>query len=224
LVRLPAAAMPYRTRDGFDYAAARGRASATRRADGPVRIAVAASAMKLNPPFFDVLAEAARAARRPIEFHFFPLGCVGLGFAELERRLGERLPMAVVHEEAPYDAYAERLAACDFFVSPFPYGNMNSIVDAALLGLPGVCLDGGEAHAHADAAYFRRMGFAEALIAQSHEAYVAAILRLADDPQWLAHCRGIAAQVGPSHPFFGGDASLFADAVQRLIEPAPARA
>jgi hypothetical protein len=84
--------------------------------------------------------------------------------------------MAVVHEEAPYDAYAERLAACDVFVSPFPYGNMNSIVDAALLGLPGVCLDGAEAHAHADAAYFRRMGFAEALIAQSREAYVAAIV------------------------------------------------
>ena len=45
--------------------------------------------------------------------------------------------MAVVHEEPPYEAYAERLAACDFFVCPFPYGNMNSIVDAALLGLPG---------------------------------------------------------------------------------------
>jgi hypothetical protein len=224
LARLPAAAMPYRMRGGFDYAAARGRATATRGEGGPVRIAVAASVMKLNPPFLDALAEAAGATERPTELHFFPLGCVGLGFAELTRRLGERLPMAVVHEEAPYDAYAEQLAACDFFVSPFPYGNMNSIVDAALLGLPGVCLDGAEAHAHADAAYFRRMGFAEALIAQSREAYVAAILRLADDPAWRTRCRGIAAQVGPAHPFFVGDASLFADAVQRLIEPAPAGA
>lgn len=101
LVRLPVAAMPYRIRGEFDYAATRERARAARGKGDPVRIAVAASAMKLNPPFFDVLGEAARAARRPIEFHFFPLGCVGLGFAELERRLGERLPMAVVHEEAP---------------------------------------------------------------------------------------------------------------------------
>jgi predicted O-linked N-acetylglucosamine transferase (SPINDLY family) len=147
-----------------------------------------------------------------------------LGFAELRRRLGERLPTAVVHEESPYDVYAERLAACDFFVSPFPYGNMNSIVDAALLGLPGVCLDGAEAHAHADAAYFRRMGFPEALIAQTGEAYVAAIVRLADDPVWLAECRAIAAAVGPAHAFFKGDAALFAAAVQRLIDPAPARA
>jgi hypothetical protein len=224
LVRLPAAAMSYRVRGEFDYAAGRERAAAARGADGPVRIAVPASAMKLNPPFFDALAEAARDAQRRVAFHFFPLGCVGLGFAELRRRLGERLPTAVVHEESPYDVYAERLAACDFFVSPFPYGNMNSIVDAALLGLPGVCLDGAEAHAHADAAYFRRMGFPEALIAQTGEAYVAAIVRLADDPVWLAECRAIAAAVGPAHAFFKGDAALFAAAVQRLIDPAPARA
>jgi hypothetical protein len=219
LMRLPPAAMPYRMRDGFDYAAARERAATARGPAGPVRIAVPASAMKLNPPFFDALAEAAAAARTPVELHVFPLGAIGLGFAELQRRLAERLPFAVVHEEAPYEAYAERLAACDFFVCPFPYGNMNSIVDAALLGLPGVCLDGAEAHAHADAAYFRRMGFPEALIASTRTAYVAAIVRLADDPAWLAHCRGIAAQVGPAHAFFGGDASLFADAVMRLVTP-----
>jgi len=223
LVRLPAAAMPYRVRGEFDYAAARARASAARGEGGPARIAVAASAMKLNPPFFDALAEAARDAQRPVEFHFFPLGCVGLGFAELKRRLGERLPTAIVHEESPYEAYAERLAACDFFVCPFPYGNMNSIVDAALLGLPGVCLDGAEAHAHADAAYFRRMEFSEALIAATREDYIAAIVRLADDPAWLAECRAVAAKVGPAHPFFEGDASLFADAVERLVAPAMAR-
>jgi predicted O-linked N-acetylglucosamine transferase (SPINDLY family) len=224
LVRLPPAAMPYRIRDGFDYAAARERGAATRGRAGPVRIAVPASAMKLNPPFFDTLAEAAAAARTPVELHVFPLGAIGLGFAELQRRLAERLPFAVVHEEAPYEAYAERLAACDFFVCPFPYGNMNGIVDAALLGLPGVCLDGLEAHAHADAAYFRRMNFPEALIASTRAAYVAAIARLADDSAWLGHCREIAAQIGPAHAFFDGDASLFADAVMRLATRAPVRA
>jgi hypothetical protein len=224
LLRLPPAAMPYRMRDGFDYAAARAQATAARAAGGPVRIAAPASAMKLNPPFFDALAEAASVARRPLEFHVFPLGGVGLGFAELRRRLAQRLPTAIVHEELPYGAYAERLATCDFFVCPFPYGNMNGIVDAALLGLPGVCLDGGEAHAHADAAYFRRMGFPEPLIAATREDYVAAIVRLADDPAWLAHCREIAAAVKPGHPFFDGDARLFAQAVAQLAAETPARA
>ena len=148
------------------------------------------------------------------------LGCAGLGYAELARRLIERLPMAVAHEELPYAAYAERLAACDFFVCPFPYGNMNSIVDAALVGLPGVCLDGAEAHAHADAAYFRRMGFPDSLITATPDDYVAAIVRLTDDDDWRAHCRQIAASVTPAHPFFAGDATRFADAVAELIDGA----
>jgi predicted O-linked N-acetylglucosamine transferase (SPINDLY family) len=180
--------------------------------------------MKLSPPFFDALAAAAAAARRPVQLHVFPLGCVDLGFAELQRRLAERLPFAVVHEDLPYDDYAARLASCDFFVCPFPYGNMNSIVDAALLGLPGVCLDGAEAHAHADAAYFRRMGFPAELIAATPADYVAAVVRLVDDPAWLGHCRAAAGAVRPGHSFFAGDASLFAAAVGQLAAQAIARA
>jgi predicted O-linked N-acetylglucosamine transferase (SPINDLY family) len=223
LLRLPPAAMPYRMRDDFDYGAARERAAATHGAGGPVRIAVPASAMKLNPPFFDALARAAATARRPVAFHFLTLGAVGLGFAELERRLHARLPMAIAHEEAPYETYVERLAACDFFVCPFPYGNMNGIVDAALAGLPGVCLDGAEAHAHADAAYFRRLGFPPELVAARVDDYVAAIARLADEADWLAHCQAVAAAVGSAHAFFNGDASLFAGAAEQLIAETAAR-
>jgi hypothetical protein len=220
LVRLPAAAMPYRIRDGFNYAAVRRRGAAAGAAGdgpGPLRIAVPASAMKLGPPLFDALAKIAAAATRAVEFHIFPLGCSGLGHAELTRRLGPRLPTAVVHPELPYEDYLERLGACAFFVCPFPYGNMNSIVDAALAGLPGVCRDGPEAHAHADGAYFRRMGFPEALIAKGDDAYVAQAVRLVGDAAWRAECRAIAAKVGPTHPFFDGDERLFTGAVAALI-------
>jgi len=218
LVRLPPAALPYRIRDGFDYAAVRVRAqTASRDETAPVRVAVPASAMKLGPPLFGALASASELAARPVEFQFFPLGCAGLGEAELRRRLATRLPTAVVNPELPYEIYAERLAACDFFVCPFPYGNMNSIVDAALLGLPGVCLDGPEAHAHADTAYFRRLGFPEDLIAATEAGYVAAIVRLIDDPTWLARCRAAAAKVDAAHPFFEGDAGLFTQAIGSLL-------
>jgi len=220
LVRLPAAAMPYRMRDGFDYAGVRQRgAAAALDPSGPLRIAVPASAMKLGPPLFDALARIAAGAGRPVAFEIFPLGCSGLGHAELVRRLSARLPMAVIHPELPYEDYLGRLGACAFFVCPFPYGNMNSIVDAALAGLPGVCLDGPEAHAHADAAYFRRMGFPEALIAADETAYVAQAIRLADDRPWLAKCRAIAAKIDARHPFFDGDERLFAAAVAALIAP-----
>jgi hypothetical protein len=220
LVRLPAAAMPYRMREDFDYRALRRRgaeAGAGGDGPGPLRIAVPASTMKLGPPLFDALAKIAAGASRAVEFHIFPLGCSGLGHAELVRRLSPRLPMAVIHPELPYEEYLERLGACAFFVCPFPYGNMNSIVDASLAGLPGVCRDGPEAHAHADGAYFRRMGFPEALIAEDEAAYVAEAVRLIDDPAWRAECRAIAAKVNATHPFFDGDERLFAAAVAALI-------
>jgi len=218
LALLPPEAMPYRLRDDIDFAEIGRRARAARPAGGPMRIAVPASVMKLGPPLFDALARAAATARTPIEYHIFPLGCAGLGFEELKHRLGERLPMATPHEELPFEAYIEQLATCDFFVCPFPYGNMNSIVDAVMVGLPGVCLDGAEAHAHADVAYFRRMGLPAELATSSLDDYVSAIVRLADDPGWLARRQVSARQLDRSHNFFRGDERLFAEAVRRLVE------
>ena len=216
LVRLAPAAIPYRLRDDLDFAAIGRRVRTARAADGKVRIAVPASVMKLGPPLFDALARAAAQARAPIEYHVSALGCAGLGYAELSRRLADRLPMASVNEELPFEAYIERLAACDFFVCPFPYGNMNSIVDAVMVGLPGVCLDGPEAHAHADVAYFGRLGLPGALATSTLDDYVAAIVRLADDPGWRANCQAAARKVDRDHPFFGGDETLFLRAVQTL--------
>jgi len=216
LVRLPPAAMPYRLRADLDFAAIGRQARTSRASEGKVRIAVPASVMKLGPPLWRALAQAAAAARTPVEFHILALGCAGLGFEELKRRLAERLPMTVAHEEQPFEAYIEHLAACDFFVCPFPYGNMNSIVDAVMVGLPGVCLDGPEAHAHADVAYFRRLGLPGELATSSVDDYVAAIVRLADDPAWLAHCQAAARRVDRDHPFFAGDEGLFVRAVRDL--------
>ncbi len=155
LVRLPPAAMPYRLRRRLRLrggaAAARARDLAARVAGGPVRIAVPASVMKLDPPFFDALARGGgRGAPADGVPHLPARAASGWASPSCGAGSRERLPMAVVHEELPYEAYVERLAACDFFVCPFPYGNMNSIVDAVMVGLPGVCLDGPEAHAHAD--------------------------------------------------------------------------
>jgi len=217
LLRLPAAAMPYHLRGDIDFAAIGRQARSTRPADGKLRVAVPASVMKLGPPVWDALARAAAAARTPIEYRLFALGAAGLGYDALKRVLAERLPMARAHEELPYEAYIEQLAACDVFACPFPYGNMNSIVDAVMVGLPGVCLDGPEAHAHADVAYFHRLGLPAELATSDVATYEAAIVRLADEPDWLAHCRAAARRVDRNHPFFQGDAALFVGAVETLV-------
>jgi predicted O-linked N-acetylglucosamine transferase (SPINDLY family) len=187
--------------------------------EGPVRIAIAASVMKLNARLLDIFKRIAAAAKTPVEFRFLPAFAVGLAYHELARAVRQVLPNAVVYAQAPYPLYLTRLAECDLFLCPFPYGNMNGIVDAIGVGLPGVCLDGAEAHAHADAAFFARIGFPRELVARTADEYVAAALRLVDDTQWRTECRQIAADSDLDRAFFQGDASLFCQAVADLVWP-----
>jgi hypothetical protein len=225
LALVPPEAMPYEPRIDVDFKAVLAQTDAERAKrpeGGPVRIAIAASAMKLTTPFFNALARIAQTAKAKVEFHFYPLGAAGLGFVDLKRHVERRLPMATIHEEAPYPAYIAELATCDFFICPFPYGNMNSIIDAVLVGLPGVCLDGPEAHSHADVAYFNRMGFPKGLATSTVDDYVAAVARLADDPKWLARCRKAARAVDLDKVFFKGDESLFVKKIDELIAAANA--
>ena len=91
--------------------------------------------------------------------------------------------------------------------------------DAAPLGLPGVCLDGVEAHAHADAAIFARIGLPGELTANSLDDYVAAAVRLIDDQAWRAYCGEIVRRADLDAAFFSGDAGLFCKAIENLIRP-----
>ena len=174
--------------------------------------------MKINSFLLGALARIAAAAERPVEFHFFPLGARGIAYYYLEREIKRQLPGAVVHLEAPHDLYMQRLAACAFFLCPFPYGNMNSIVDCVSLGLPGVCLDGPEAHAHADVAFFKRLGLTDGLAATTVDEYVAAAARLINDKAWLTKCRK-AARNGKLDDLFKGDERLFSEAIYALVAP-----
>lgn len=187
--------------------------------NGTVRVAVVASAMKLNAGFIGALKRVAAAARSPVEFHVFPAFAVGLTHRMLAGAFRRELPMAVVHPEMPYPKFLERLAGCDLFLCPFPYGNMNGIVDTASVGLPGVCLDGREAHAHADAAFFARIGLPRDLVARTVEEYVAGAVRLIDDASWRSACRQIVAGCDLGQAFYDGDASLFCEAIADLIRP-----
>jgi hypothetical protein len=211
VLALPRAAMPFAERP----------ISAVKRptADGIVRVAIPASIMKLNPPLFDAIARIAAGAKAPAEFHFCPLLATGLPYFELSRIVRASIPRATVFPEMPHDAYVERLACCDFFLCPFPYGNMNSIIDSFRLGLPGVCLDGSEAHAHADAAIFARIGLPTELVASSVDEYVAAAIRLIDDGSWRSHCTQIVRNADLGAAFFTGDPGLFCKAIENLIWP-----
>jgi predicted O-linked N-acetylglucosamine transferase (SPINDLY family) len=211
---LPQAAMPFAPRPF--------KTPLKPQSDGVVRVAIPASTMKLNPLIFDVLARIAGQVKTRTEFHFFPLAGTGLPYIDLVRVTRARVPGATVFPEAPHDTYMERLARCDLFLCPFPYGNMNSIIDSFQLGLPGICLDGAEAHAHADAAIFARIGLPPELAAETLEDYVAATVRLIDDEAWRSRCAEIVAGADLEGAFFSGDAGLFSQALADLVGQSPA--
>lgn len=215
VLALPKAAMPFARRE------VNVNRNVERANDGVVRVAVPAATMKLNPHFFAALKKISEKAKSKVEFHFLPLGSAGLVYAELSRALRDQVPGAIVHVEKPFDAYLGELGRCDLFLSPFPYGNMNSIMDAMNFYLPGVCLDGDEAHAHADVAIFKRIGFPDEVCANTVDEYVAAAVKLIDDAKFRKQCEDAARACDFDEAFFTGDASLFSKALLDLLKGAP---
>lgn len=150
----------------------------------PVRVAVCASIMKVNPTFLATLAEIQRRSRVAVQFCFYMGFAQGLTLDYLRDTVHAVLPGAEVNGHMPVQAYQTALNSCELFVSPFPYGNMNGVVDAVRQGLPGVCLTGPEVHSHIDEGLFRRLGLPDELIAAEQEAYIQAVLRLAEEHDW----------------------------------------
>jgi len=149
-----------------------------------VRVAVAATIIKLNPGFLRMCAQIVREAQVPVEFHFLVGQANGITYPQLchivRRLVGKE---AVVHKHQNYDRYMQVIADCDMFMNPFPFGNTNGIVDTVWAGLVGVCKTGAEVHEHIDEGMFRRLGFPEWMIAHTREDYKAAALRMIHNGQ-----------------------------------------
>ena len=211
LLMLPKSAMPFASRTHT--------LGLRRSGNGPVRVAIVASTMKLNPVLFDAIARIATGAKTQAEFYFFPLAATGLPYFELLRIVRTKIPRATVYPQSAHERYIERLSQCHFFLSPFPYGNMNGVIEAFELGMPGICLDGAEAHGHADAALFARIGLPDELVAKSLDEYVAAAIRMIDDMTWRLRCRAAVRTANLDAAFFRGDTALFRSAIEDLIWP-----
>lgn len=205
-------------RDSSPYRAPTHRvAPPARRSEDPVRIAVVAAAMKFNPGFLTALRRIGEQAKAPVKFHFFPGAARGLMKIYLqnvvEGFLGER---AVVFPELHYKTYIEQLNQCSMFMSPFPFGNMNGVVDAVLQGLPGVCWSGAEVHSRIDEGLFKRLGLPAWLVTRTEDEYVAAGIRLADDVVERERISRELLERDPGRTLFDGNPARFVQAVQWL--------
>jgi hypothetical protein len=145
-----------------------------------LQIVVTASAMKLNPGFLDACREIVERAVTPVEFHFMSGVPAGLPLERMRDVIVQALPGAVVHGFHDYAGYLAHINQADLFLSPFPFGNTNGIVDALTLGLPGICKRGPEVFERIDGALFERVQMPSWTVADSIEAYIAAAVRMID--------------------------------------------
>ncbi|HAT1684943.1 TPA: cobalt ABC transporter permease [Klebsiella oxytoca] len=179
----------------------------------PVRVAVCASVMKVNPGFLSVQAGIQRRARVPVRFCFYMGFAQGLTCDYLRDAIHAVLPDAEVNVHMPVQDYQVALNSCEFFVNPFPFGNTNGLVDTVRQGLPGVCLSGPEVHSHIDEGLFRRLGLPEVLIARDVESYLRAALRLAEDTAYRERLQKQLRENDVEQVLFRGRPEKFADMV-----------
>ncbi|MFM0525798.1 glycosyl transferase family 1 [Paraburkholderia strydomiana] len=175
LMKLPKDGQPYRPSVALPEISAR-----IPPARETLEVVITASAMKLNPGFLAACREIGARAATPVEFHFMSGVPAGLALDQMREVIGRAVPGAVVHEFCQYADYLERVNRSDLFLSPFPFGNTNGIVDALTLGLPGVCKRGPEVFERIDGALFERVGMPPWTTADNVEGYIAAAVRMID--------------------------------------------
>lgn len=182
-----------------------------------LQIVITASAMKLNPGFLDACREIGARASTPVEFHFMSGVPSGLPFDRLRDVVACAVPGAVVHDFHDYAAYLARVNQSDLFLSPFPFGNTNGIVDALTLGLPGVCKRGPEVFEQIDGALFDRVGMPSWTTTESIEAYIAAAVRMVDQHDERTALRQRLIDTQAVQRCFEGRPQAFGESVLKLM-------
>jgi hypothetical protein len=182
-----------------------------------IQVIVTASPMKLNPAFLDACRQIQERAGVPVQFHFMTGNSNGLPLKHMRRVISQTVPGAVTHGFHQYTAYLARVDQSDLFLSPFPFGNTNGIVDAFTLGLPGVCKTGPEVFEHIDGALFERAGMPAWTTADTVEAYVQAAVRMITQHDEREALRRQLIETKAVERFFEGCPEAFGERVLRLV-------
>lgn len=147
-----------------------------------VRIAVPAWSRKVSPTFIQhcqKIEQEVKKQGKKVEFWFFP-NATGTLFQAFSRRIRSMLTARAV-PRTDYNSYIANLNQCDIFLSSFPFGATNGIVDAIRQGLPVVNLTGPEVHESNDSHIVARFEQPEWLTTDTGEEYVKAVVRLVMD-------------------------------------------
>lgn len=184
-----------------------------------VQVAMTASTMKLNPVLLQTCRQIVEQSLTPVHFQFFIGFALGLTGLQVQQLVKQYLGNSVtVHFQHSYSDYLTLLAKCDLYINPFPFGNMNSIVDLLSVGLVGVCKTGREPHEHIDHGLFERLGMPKWLIAKTTDEYIDAALRLINNHEERLTIRAELKESASLNRLFEGRPELFGIEVKKLLE------
>lgn len=159
--------------------------------DQYVHVAVPGMICKVNVPFLEMLrrvVERTKGARRKPMFCFFP-SVLGLlqyqTHKELKRWLGDHI---IVYPRTDYNQYMRWMSRCSFQLSTYPFGGTNTNIDAFLLGMPIVCMEGDQPHEKFDALMLRRIGMHH-MAQRSTQDYEDLVVKMIEDEAYLKRQR-----------------------------------
>lgn len=157
----------------------------TKYSDGKTHIALNCAAMKISSEFVNALKRIKLELGDTVKFHFFPSGH-GLFNDGYRASLYRIFPDSIVYSSMPYDQFLNKIAACHFSLSPFPFGNTNSTVDAILIGVPVIILKGYEIASYCDYIITETFNLSDILICETIHDYVNKAISLAKDREMNA--------------------------------------
>ncbi|WP_157696240.1 glycosyl transferase family 1 [Caballeronia temeraria] len=215
LLRLPKDGQPYRPSAAFEPFE-----PAERTASERVNIAIPSSLMKLSPSLLAAFRKIVERSEVTLQFHFLTNGGNLLTLMHLRKVLEQALPGTTIQVVPlrPYMDYIRYLDSMDMFLSPFPFGNTNGIVDAFTVGLPGVCKTGREVFERIDGAMFMRAYMPGWMVADTADEYVEAAVRLANNRDERESIRKYMLDKNVVQRFFEGRPEVFGEMVLELVE------
>ncbi|SAK43256.1 TPR repeat-containing protein [Caballeronia catudaia] len=214
LLRLPKDGQPYRPSHKLETIKPR-----QKKVSAQVDIAIASSVMKLSPSFLAACREISERSKVPVVFHFLTSGgnfVTLLHLSRAVRHISRPNHIKIVGYQ-PYMDYMQYLNDMDMFLSPFPFGNTNGIVDAFTVGLPGVCKTGREVFERIDGAMFMRSYMPGWLVTDTAEEYVEAAVRLANNHEERESLRRYMLEKNVVQRFFEGRPEVFGEMVLDLV-------
>ncbi len=184
-----------------------------------VKIAVCATTMKLNPRFLQTCKAIVDTAKTPVHFEFMVGQATSLIHPQVNRVIKQFLGDNVhVNRHMNYPEYMAKINDCDLFINPFPFGNTNGIIDTVTLGQVGVCLNGAEVFECTDRGLFGRVGVPSWMATNSIGEYIAATVRLIDNPKERLKLRRELIAKNGVQILFTGRPDIFGDRLFDLVK------